>query len=157
MRSWRAARVEEEDMTTADPYELIRFVAAQEGAYAAVLNELGRGRKEAHWMWFIFPQIVGLGNSVMAERYAISGVDEARAYLAHPILGPRLQECAEAVLAVECGTAEAILGHPDCLKLRSCVTLFDLVSPPGSVFRRVLDRFYNGQSCELTRAIVQRG
>lgn len=144
-------------MPDADPFELMRFVDVQEGLYPQVRHELGRGRKETHWMWFIFPQIAGLGESVIANRYAISGVDEARAYLAHPILGPRLRECAEAVLAVEGGTAEAILGHPDCLKLRSCVTLFDLVSPPGSVFRRVLDQFYDGQSCEFTRAMVQRG
>lgn len=141
-------------MPAADPHDLARFAHVQEGVYAAVLNELRRGRKETHWMWFVFPQIAGLGTSEMARRYAISGIDEAREYLAHPVLGPRLRECAEAVLAVEGSTAEQILGTPDCQKLQSSVTLFDLVSPPGSVFRRVLDNYYSGVACARTLAIV---
>lgn len=126
-----------------DPFGLNRFVEAQEPNYAEALSELRSGRKRSHWMWYVFPQLAGLGSSSMAARYAIRSEDEARAYLAHPVLGPRLIECAEAVLAINDKSAHDILGSPDDLKLRSCATLFARVSPTGSVFERVLDRYYS--------------
>jgi uncharacterized protein (DUF1810 family) len=129
---------------TADPYQLQRFVYAQDAVYARALEELRRGRKDSHWMWFVFPQMAGLGRSAMSERYAIRSDDEARAYLAHPTLGARLKECAEAVLAVEGRSAREIVGSPDDLKLRSSATLFAGVSPPGSVFQRLLDKYFGG-------------
>ena len=127
-----------------DPYELSRFVRAQKHVYADALSEITNGRKRTHWMWFVFPQLAGLGVSATSERYAIATVDEARAYLDHPILGPRLLECSESLLRVEGRSATAILGTPDDLKLRSCATLFASVSPPGSVFDRVLEKSYGG-------------
>ena len=127
-----------------DPYELSRFVRAQKHVYADALSEITNGRKRTHWMWFVFPQLAGLGVSATSERYAIATVGEARAYLDHPILGPRLLECSESLLRVEGRTATAILGTPDDLKLRSCATLFASVSPPGSVFDRVLEKYYGG-------------
>ncbi len=127
-----------------DPYELSRFVRAQKHVYADALSEITNGRKRTHWMWFVFPQLAGLGVSATSERYAIATVDEARAYLDHPILGPRLLECSESLLRVEGRSATAILGTPDDLKLRSCATLFASVSPPGSVFDRVLEKYYGG-------------
>jgi uncharacterized protein (DUF1810 family) len=139
-----------------DVHDLARFVEAQKDVYATALGELRRGRKETHWMWFIFPQIAGLGFSATAQKYAIQSLDEAQAYLAHAVLGPRLRECAEAVLAAQVSTAEAILGSTDAMKLQSSATLFDYVSPPGSVFRRVLDRYFDGVTCRDTLATVQR-
>jgi uncharacterized protein (DUF1810 family) len=127
-----------------DPHDLARFVDAQRDVHAVALAELRAGRKRTHWMWFVFPQIEGLGSSDMARRYAIRGAAEARAYLAHPVLGPRLVAGCEAVLAHENRSAHEIFGSPDDLKLRSCVTLFAHVSGPGSVFHRVLDRFFAG-------------
>ncbi len=127
-----------------DPYELSRFVRAQKHVYADALSEITNGRKRTHWMWFVFPQLAGLGVSATSKRYAIATVDEARAYLDHPILGPRLLECSESLLRVEGRSATAILGTPDDLKLRSCATLFASVSPPGSVFDRVLEKYYGG-------------
>ncbi len=127
-----------------DPYELSRFVRAQKHVYADALSEITNGRKRTHWMWFVFPQLAGLGVSATSQRYAIATVDEARAYLDHPILGPRLLECSESLLRVEGRSATAILGTPDDLKLRSCATLFASVSPPGSVFERVLEKYYGG-------------
>lgn len=128
-----------------DPYRLERFVQAQEGLYAAALSEIRSGRKMSHWMWFMFPQIEGLGFSPTSRRYSIRGTGEAEAYLSHPVLGPRLRECAEAALQVEGRTAHEIFGSPDDLKLRSCATLFAAVSPPGSVFERLLDRYFEGR------------
>ena len=127
-----------------DPYELSRFVRAQKHVYSDALSEITNGRKRTHWMWFVFPQLAGLGVSATSERYAIATVDEARAYLDHRILGPRLLECSESLLRVEGRSATAILGTPDDLKLRSCATLFASVSPPGSVFDRVLEKYYGG-------------
>jgi len=132
-------------LSASDPYDLARFVTAQKGAYARALAEIRAGRKRTHWMWFVFPQIQGLGTSSTARFYAISDRAEAQAYLAHQILGPRLLEIAEALLAVEGGTASEIFGYPDDLKLRSCATLFASVSAPGSVFERVLEKFYGGE------------
>jgi uncharacterized protein (DUF1810 family) len=128
----------------ADPYDLQRFVDAQRGVHERVLAELAAGRKTSHWMWFVFPQIEGLGHSSMARRYALRGGDEAAAYLAHPVLGPRLVACAEAAIRAP-GSARAIFGTPDDLKLRSCATLFAKVAPEGSVFERVLARFFEGK------------
>jgi uncharacterized protein (DUF1810 family) len=135
----------EDVRSTADPYDLGRFVHAQADAFERALAELQRGQKRTHWMWYIFPQLDGLGFSATAKRYAIKSVEEATAYLAHPILGPRLQQCAEAVLRIEGRSATAIFGSPDDWKLRSCATLFASVSPPGSVFDRLLDTYYRGE------------
>ena len=128
----------------ADPYDLDRFVAAQDGIYETALAEIRGGRKRSHWMWFVFPQLAGLGASAIAQHFAIRGLAEAQAYLAHPVLGPRLVECAETALLVEDRSAREIFGSSDDLKLRSSATLFARVSPDGSVFHRLLDQFFNG-------------
>lgn len=128
-----------------DPFRLQRFIDAQEGVHARALDELRAGRKTTHWMWFVLPQVAGLGSSAMAQRYAIGSLEEARAYLAHPVLGPRLVECTEAVLSHSDRTAHDILGSPDDVKLRSSMTLFVLVAGPESVFQRVLDAFFDGE------------
>ena len=137
-----------------DPYRLDRFVAAQDarGIYRRALSELRAGRKTSHWMWFIFPQVAGLGFSDMAQRYAISGVAEARAYLGHPVLGPRLRECTEAVADGPDATAEAILGPVDAMKLRSCMTLFAAAAPDEAGFGQVLERYFDGEPDEATLA-----
>jgi uncharacterized protein (DUF1810 family) len=124
------------------PYDLERFLEEQQDVYDDVLDELRRGRKTGHWIWFIFPQIAGLGYSFMSQRFAISSLDEARDYLAHPVLGPRLRECARTVLETNDRTAEEIFGPIDALKLRSCMTLFHRAAPDETVFAQVLDRFY---------------
>jgi uncharacterized protein (DUF1810 family) len=126
------------------PRDLDRFVSAQASVYPSALSELTAGRKRTHWMWFIFPQIAGLGSSPAAQRYAIASLDEARAYLAHPVLGPRLRECADALLAVDGKSAEEILGYPDDLKLRSSMTLFARAADDPDVFEAVLERYYDG-------------
>jgi uncharacterized protein (DUF1810 family) len=130
---------------TDDPYDLARFVRAQEDDFARALAEIRAGEKRSHWMWYIFPQLDGLGFSPTAKYYAIKSVQEARAYLEHPVLGPRLLGCAEAAVRVEGRSATAVFGSPDDLKLRSCATLFACVSPPGSVFDRLLDKYYGGK------------
>ena len=127
-----------------DPHDLSRFVRANEGDYARALAEIRSGRKRSHWMWYVFPQLKGLGSSDMAVRYGIRSVAEADAYLRHPLLGPRLVACADAALGVEGRSAHEIFGSPDDMKLRSCATLFAAVSPDGSVFHRLLDRFFQG-------------
>ena len=131
-------------MTSNDPHNLNRFVRAQEHDYAPALAEIRSGRKRTHWMWYIFPQLDGLGFSETARRYAIRSLDEARAYLDHPVLGPRLVECAEAVLAVQGRSAREIFGSPDDVKLRSCATLFAEVSAEGSVFHRLIRAYFGG-------------
>jgi uncharacterized protein (DUF1810 family) len=128
--------------------QLDRFVRAQEEDYARALAEIRSGRKRSHWMWYLFPQVEGLGHSSTARFYAIKGIEEAKAFLAHSILGTRLRECMEAVLAVEGRTAEEIFGYPDVLKLRSCATLFARVSESDSVFERVLKKYYAGKADE---------
>lgn len=128
-----------------DPFDLKRFVLAQEPVYDTALAEIRSGRKRSHWMWFIFPQAAGLGFSAMSERYAIGSIEEARAYLDHPTLGARLRECADAVLAVQGRTASAIFGSPDDMKLRSSMTLFAQAGGENSVFTRVLDKYYGGE------------
>lgn len=144
-------------MTDPDPYGLDRFFQAQQEVYPVALDELRRGRKTSHWMWYVFPQFAGLGRSTMAQTYAVRSLEEAKAYVAHPVLGPRLAECCEAVLAVDGRSARDILGTPDDLKLRSCVTLFAAVSPPGSVFERVLAKYYEGNADERTLKMLQTG
>jgi uncharacterized protein (DUF1810 family) len=140
-----------------DPFDLERFVRAQDGTYATALAEIRSGRKRSHWMWYVFPQIAGLGSSGMAQRYAIESAAEARAYLAHPVLGPRLVDCVEAVLRVEGRSASAIFGSPDDLKLRSCATLFAQVSPSGSVFERLLVSYFDGERDTKTLELLQPG
>jgi uncharacterized protein (DUF1810 family) len=132
-----------------DPFHLKRFVDAQEDAaiYARALSELRAGRKQGHWIWFVFPQIAGLGSSPMSQAYAIRSLEEARAYLEHPVLGPRLRESTEALLAAEPGaSAEAILGGIDAIKVRSSMTLFHRAAPEEQLFTDVLDRFYGGEA-----------
>ena len=128
-----------------DPYDLSRFVRAQEVGYEQIVAEIRSGRKRSHWMWYVFPQIDGLGFSSLSKRYSIKSLGEARAYLAHPVLGPRLLECAEAVVSLEGRSATEIFGSPDDMKLRSCATLFACVSPSGSVFARLLGKYYRGR------------
>jgi uncharacterized protein (DUF1810 family) len=129
---------------TRDSFHLDRFRKAQAGVFDQALAELRDGRKQSHWMWFVFPQIEGLGSSPMARAYAISGLAEARAYLADPLLGPRLRACVRALLDHQDRTAEQILGPIDALKLCSCLTLFAQAAPQEALFRRALDRFYAG-------------
>jgi uncharacterized protein (DUF1810 family) len=133
--------------------DLERFVAAQAPVYATVLDELRAGRKRSHWMWFVFPQLRGLGHSEMARRYAIRDLAEARAYLAHPVLGPRLRECLRLVLLAP-GTAEEILGPIDALKLRSCATLFDRAADGDPEARAVLERWWSGAPDERTLELL---
>lgn len=133
-------------MPAHDPYDLDRFVQAQERSYVQALSEMRVGRKSSHWMWYIFPQLSGLGHSTASMKYSIRTLAEAEAYLQHPVLGPRLVECAEAVLAVEGRSAREIFGSPDDRKLRSSATLFALVSTPGSVFHRLLETYFGGQA-----------
>jgi uncharacterized protein (DUF1810 family) len=129
-----------------DPFDLQRFVTAQEGVYERALGELRRGRKTGHWMWFIFPQLRGLGQSQMAWTYGISGIEEARAYLAHPVLGARLRECTEAVLALEGMTAVDVFGYPDDLKFRSSMTLFgQAAGQDDPLFARALEKYSEGE------------
>ncbi len=124
--------------------DLERFVRAQDGVYDRARAELAAGSKRSHWMWFVFPQVAGLGSSPAAQAYAIRDLAEARDYLAHPVLGPRLAECARTLLGVEGRTAAQILGHPDDLKLRSSMTLFAEAADDPALFRQVLERFYDG-------------
>jgi len=140
-------------VTTSDPHNLQRFVDAQQGVFDQALNELRTGRKQSHWMWFIFPQLAGLGRSPTAQFYALNSIDEARAYLAHDLLGPRLRQATDALLPRTGNSgAEDILGPVDAMKLRSSLTLFDAVEPRG-VFRRALAAFFNGPD-ERTLALL---
>lgn len=134
--------------------DLERFVSAQEPVYADVLAELRAARKRSHWMWFVFPQLRGLGISSMAQHYGIASQAEARAYLAHPVLGPRLRECCQLMLAAPAGrSAHEILGSPDDLKFRSCLTLFALAAPREQLFHDALQRFYGGEPDPRTLAL----
>jgi uncharacterized protein (DUF1810 family) len=133
-----------------DPHGLDRFVEAQDGVIDAVRAELRAGRKRSHWMWFVFPQLQGLGASAMARHYGLASLDEARAYLAHPVLGACLRECCELMLQVPHKSAHEILGSPDDLKFHSCVTLFALADPADALFARCLERFYAGAADERT-------
>lgn len=138
-----------------DPFNLNRFTKAQEDIYDRVMAELAGGRKRSHWMWFIFPQIEGLGHSSVSRRYAIKSIEEAREYLKHPLLGARLSDCAEAVLGIEGRSASEIFGFPDDLKLRSSMTLFATISEHGSAFALVLDKFFNGDRDERTLQLLR--
>lgn len=139
-----------------DPHNLQRFVDAQQSDYEAALAEVSAGRKRSHWMWYIFPQYDGLGFSPTSIHYSIKSLEEARAYLEHPLLGPRLYQCAEALLTVSGRSASQIMGYPDDLKLKSSMTLFAHISPPGSVFEQVLDRYFDGQRDQKTIALIDR-
>ncbi len=136
-----------------DEHDLGRFVAAQADSHATALAELRRGRKAGHWMWWVFPQLAGLGRSVTAQAYAIRSAAEARAYLAHPLLGPRLIEAAEAVAAAP-GSAAAIMGPVDAVKLRSSMTLFEAVATDAAPFRAVLERCFGGERDEVTLGLL---
>ena len=148
-----------EKVTVSKPLteDLDRFVDAQLDAYTRALAEIRAGRKQTHWMWFIFPQIAGLGSSPTAQHYAIRSRAEAEAYLGHPVLGPRLIECAEATVALDGRSAAEVFGFPDDRKLRSSATLFAEVSPTGSVFERLLDKYFDGQRDEKTLQLLGKG
>ena len=137
-----------------DPYNLNRFITAQEGLFENVLTELKNGRKQTHWMWFIFPQIDGLGFSSTTKYYAIKNLEEARQYLTHPVLGARLLQCSQLVLAVEGKSAHNIFGSPDDMKLKSCMTLFTQVAGPDSVFASVLEKYFHGKPDEKTISLL---
>lgn len=137
-----------------DLHDLDRFVKAQARSYAQALSEIRAGYKTSHWMWYVFPQLDGLGSSPTARLYAIQDLAEAAAYLAHPVLGARLVECAEVLLRVQDLSAHDIFGFPDDLKLRSCMTLFARVAEPGSVFERVLARYFDGEPDEKTLRLL---
>ena len=144
-----------DDARRGDPYHLERFVKAQSPVYADVLAELRRGRKASHWMWFVFPQIAGLGGSPAAIRYAIGSLAEARAYLDHPVLGTRLRECCEILLGLDPRTAEEIFGYPDVLKLRSSLTLFARAAErPETVFAAMLAKYYDGTPDARTLELI---
>jgi uncharacterized protein (DUF1810 family) len=139
-------------MTSDDPFDLQRFVDAQAPVYERVRAELRNGRKQSHWMWFIFPQIAGLGHSAMAQRYAISSLGEAEAYLEHPILGARLCECTNLIAQVEGKSAYQILSSPDDMKFHSCLTLFAQAAPEEPLFRAALDKYFDGAEDPQTLA-----
>lgn len=133
-----------------DPFRLARFEEAQASAYETALNELRRGRKTGHWIWFVFPQIAGLGSSATSQFYAIRSIEEARAYLAHPVLGPRLKACVEAAMGHAARSAREIFGTPDDLKFRSSLTLFAAAAPDEPLFRSALGAFFDGEPDPLT-------
>ena len=136
------------------PFDLERFVVAQEAAFEGALRELRQGRKTGHWIWFIFPQLAGLGRSEMSRRYGIESVGEARAYLDHPVLGPRLRECVSTVLATSANTAEQIFGSLDAKKVRSSMTLFGRATPGDPLFTEMLERWYGGVADPATEALL---
>lgn len=137
-----------------DPYLLDRFVQAQKDDYERALSEIRHGRKRSHWMWYIFPQLDGLAFSSTSKHYAIKSLEEARAYLAHPVLGPRLLACAEAVVHIDGRSTAEIFGSPDDMKLKSCATLFACVSPAGSVFHQLLGKYYQGDVDDKTLQLL---
>lgn len=142
-------------LSTDDPFNLDRFVRAQEPVYADVMVELSAGAKRSHWMWFVFPQIDGLGFSETTKRYSIKSLAEARAYLAHPVLGARLLECTRAVLALNGRTALEVFGSPDDMKLLSSMTLFAAVSPAASPFSELLDKYFKGEQDPRTVVLLE--
>lgn len=137
-----------------DPHKLARFLEAQAPVYEQVVAELGAGRKRSHWIWFIFPQLAGLGYSTTAQYYAITSLQEAQAYLAHPVLGARLRECAGLVLAVEGRSAHDIFGWPDDLKFHSSMTLFGRADPAQDLFRQCLAKYFAGAEDPQTLALL---
>jgi len=143
-------------MSPEDPYNLNRFLSAQEGVYERALAELKDGQKRTHWMWFIFPQIDELGYSPTARHYSIKSLEEARQYLNHPVLGKRLFECTEAVVALKGGSLSEIFGYPDDLKFKSSMTLFEKIAGPGSVFSSALERCCHGERDAATLRLLER-
>lgn len=141
---------------SSDPYNLARFLKAQGPVYEQALAEIRAGRKRSHWMWYVFPQFAGLGHSPTSVHYAISSLSEAEAYLAHPILGPRLIECSEAVLRIDGRSALEIFGSPDDMKLRSSATLFAAGSSEGSPFHRIIDKYFAGDRDMRTIELISR-
>lgn len=137
-------------MTEHDPFNLRRFVEAQDLVYHSVIAQLRGGVKQSHWMWFVFPQIAGLGHSTMADKYAIRSLDEAKAYLAQPLLGARLRECTQLVLDIEGKTAVQIFDYPDDLKFRSSMTLFAHAAPDDAIFRDAIGKYFNGSFDKVT-------
>jgi uncharacterized protein (DUF1810 family) len=137
-------------------YNLQRFLAAQGSTYDTVLAELHAGRKSSHWIWFIFPQIAGLGHSAMAQQFAIASLDEAKAYLQHPVLGPRLRACTQLVLDVNDHSAEEIFGYPDHLKFRSCMTLFLTAATDNAIFKDALLTYFDGKPDQVTLDLLAR-
>ncbi|MDO8355905.1 MAG: DUF1810 domain-containing protein [Nitrospirota bacterium] len=140
-----------------DVYNLQRFLDAQERVYDAVLGELRAGRKSSHWIWFIFPQVTGLGHSGTAQKFAITSLDEAKAYLQHPILGPRLRECTQLSITVDGRSAEEIFSSPDNLKFRSCLTLFMTATTDNKVFKDALLKYFDGKPDTVTLDILAHG
>ncbi len=141
-------------MSDQDPYDLQRFLNAQENVYERALSEIKSGRKRSHWMWFVFPQVEGLGTSSTSRRYAIRSVAEAKAYLDDPLLGPRLLESAKAALAAQTSSASELFGSPDDMKLRSCATLFASVSSEGSIFSRLINKYFDGKPDQRTLQLI---
>jgi uncharacterized protein (DUF1810 family) len=139
-----------------DPYTLQRFIDAQQHLYANVTKELKGGKKISHWMWFVFPQVVGLGRTYTAEKYSIKSLGEAKAYIVHPVLGARLQECAQLVLNIDGRSANQIFGFPDDLKFRSSMTLFKHVAENNKIFIEAIAKFYNGKEDNLTVEVLGR-
>ncbi len=137
-----------------DPFDLARFVHAQAGVYDRALAEVRAGRKQSHWMWFVFPQLAGLGSSAMAHQYAIQNEAEARAYLQHPVLGPRLKEISQAACDLDHGSALDVFGSPDDLKLRSSATLFACIAESESVFTKLLERYFDGAADPQTLQLL---
>ncbi len=143
-------------MKPEDLYDLSRFVYAQEGVYERALSELKNGQKRTHWMWFIFPQIDGLGYSSTAKRYSIKSIEEARQYLNHPVLGKRLMECTEAVIALKVGSVAEIFGYPDDMKFKSSMTLFEKIAGSGSIFSVALDSYCRGERDAATLRLIEK-
>lgn len=141
---------------TADKYEISRFVNTQSLYYDSALKEIKAGKKTTHWMWFIFPQLKELGYSETAKYYGISGLDEAREYMKNKILRDRLIEISKALLELDSNNAEEIFGWPDHMKLKSCMTLFEVVEPENEVYKEVLGKFFNGERCEKTLEVLGR-
>jgi uncharacterized protein (DUF1810 family) len=139
-----------------DPYDLKRFLSAQEGVYERALAELKRGQKRTHWMWYIFPQFDGLGYSPTAKHYSIKSIDEARQYLDHPVLGKRLLECTEAVIALKGGSLSEVFGYPDDLKFKSSMTLFEKIAGSGSMFSSALDKYCHGERDAKTLRLLEK-
>ena len=142
------------DKAETDTFGLQRFIDAQQSIYQTVLAELRAGRKQSHWMWFVFPQLAGLGSSAMARRYAIESVDEARAYSAHPVLGQRLRECSQLASDIKDRSVEEIFGYPDHLKFHSCMTLFAQADSDPQVFERCLKQFFAGRQDAATLRLM---
>jgi uncharacterized protein (DUF1810 family) len=145
-----------DDMSGNNPFQLNRFIQAQDKMYDSVLEELREGQKQSHWMWYIFPQIDGLALSATSKYYAIKSIEEAQRYLHHPVLGMRLVECAKTVLAIEGRSISQIFGYPDDIKLKSSMSLFGYVAAPHSVFIRILDKYFNGERDDKTLQLLDK-